>query len=211
MTPCRAYWHASPNTHLKIALPIMWTYDGDKVKEYAGSSAFRAWLADLARFRKHGYSGWLSEGFWALTIYRLQRWLNQRRPRLLWLPIRIPVALIKKAFTTITHINLCAEAEIGPGMLIPHVGPIQVFPWAKIGADCSIHQVCTIGAGSKPGAPTIGDHVMIGCHTCILGPVTIGNGAKIGAGAVVVSDVPSWSTAIGVPGRVATSRQVPNP
>ncbi len=179
----------------------MTPYDGNKVKEWAGNSQWRAWRADLARFKKHGYSGWGSEGFWALTIYRIQRWLRTRKPAAIWLPIKIPVAFLKKLFTTFTHINLCSEAEIGPGMLIPHVGPIQVFPWAKIGADCAIHQVCTIGAGSRPGGPTIGDHVMIGCHTCILGPVTVGVGAKIGAGAVVVTDIPAGATAVGVPAK----------
>jgi serine O-acetyltransferase len=177
-------------------------YDGNKVKEWAGDSQWRAWRADLARFKKHGYSGWGSEGFWALTLYRLQRSLRKRKPKMLWLPIRIPVAILKKILTIFTHINLCDGAEIGPGMLIPHVGPIQVFNWAKIGADCAIHQVCTIGAGSRPGGPTIGDHVMIGCHSCILGPVTVGDGAKIGAGAVVVTDIPARATAVGVPARV---------
>ena len=107
-------------------------YDGDQVKEWAGDSQFRAWRADLSRFKKHGYSGWGSEGFWALTIYRLQRCVDQRSPRIVWLPVRMLLGLFKKFFTLITHINLCKEAEIGPGMLIPHVGPIQVFPWALI-------------------------------------------------------------------------------
>jgi serine acetyltransferase len=62
--------------------------------------------------------------------------------------------------------------------------------------------VCTIGAGAKPGGPSIGDHVYIGCHTCILGPVTVGDRAKIGAGAVVISDVPAGATAVGVPARI---------
>jgi serine O-acetyltransferase len=47
----------------------------------------------------------------------------------------------------------------------------------------------------------IGDHVMIGCHTCILGPVSVGDRAKIGAGAVVVSDIPGGATAVGVPAK----------
>lgn len=171
------------------------------MKEWAGDSQWRAWRADLARFKKHGYSGWGSEGFWALTIYRIQRSISKRRPTILWLPAKIIVGAVKKIFTTVTHINLCHQAKIGPGMLIPHVGPIQVFPFASIGADCSIHQVCTIGAGSKPGGPTIGDHVMIGCHSCILGPVIVGDKAKIGAGAVVVTDIPAGATAVGVPAK----------
>jgi hypothetical protein len=63
------------------------------------------------------------------------------------------------------------------------VDPIQVFPEATLGTDRAIHHVYTIGAGSKPGGPVIGDHVYIGCHSCILGPVRVGDGASIGAGA----------------------------
>lgn len=183
------------------------TYNGDTVREWAGNSQWRAWRADLARFRKAGYSGFFTEGFWALTIYRIQRALHRATPRLLWLPLIALVALWRKAFVTVTHISLHPAAEIGPGLLIPHVGPIQVFPWAKIGADCAIHHVVTIGAGNRPGGPQIGDHVMIGCHACILGPVRIGDGARIGAGAVVIDDVPAWSTAVGVPARVVRRNQ----
>jgi serine acetyltransferase len=176
-------------------------YNGDSVKAWAGTSQWRAWRADLARFKAHGYSGWGSEGLWAVTIYRLQRSANRGRPAILWLPPRVILAIVKKLFTLVTHINLHHNADIGPGLLIPHVGPIQVFPWATIGADCAIHHVCTIGAGSRPGGPVIGDHVMIGCHTCILGPVHVGDGAKIGAGAVVVTDIPAGATAVGVPAK----------
>jgi serine O-acetyltransferase len=176
-------------------------YNGDTIKTWAGDSQWRAWRADLARFRTNGYSGWGSEGMWALTLYRIQRALRHRRPRLFWATPRALVAVAKKALTIVTHIHLHPDAQIGPGMLIPHVGPIRVSPWTKIGADCAIHQVCTIGAGSKPGGPTIGDHVYIGCHACVLGPVHVGDGVTIGAGAVVVSDVPARATAVGIPAR----------
>lgn len=177
-------------------------YDGDKVKGWAGDSQWRAWRADLARFKKHGYSGWGSEGFWALTIYRIQRGLMKRRPRIVWLPLRLGMAALRKPFTTLTHISLNPNAVIGPGLLIPHVGLLRVHPEAVIGADCAIHHVCTIGAGSRPGAPRIGDHVMIGCHTCILGPVEIGSKARIGAGAVIVKDVPEGASAMGMGTRI---------
>ena len=182
----------------------MTPYDGSKVKHWAGTSQWRAWQADLARYKAHGYSGWGSEGFWALTIYRIQRSLANRRPKLLWAPVRLCVGLAKKLLTAFTHINLHPQAQIGPGLLIPHVGPIQVFPWATIGADCAIHQVCTIGAGSQPGGPSIGDHVMLGCHSCVLGPVNVGDGVNVGAGAVVVSDLPPGVTAVGVPAKVVS-------
>jgi serine O-acetyltransferase len=161
----------------------------------------------LARFRAQGHSGYFSEGFWALTIYRMQRAIRVSRYRQLWLPVSLPLGAVKKVFTLVTHINLNPSARIGPGLFIPHVGPIQVFPQATIGADCAIHQVCTIGAGSKPGGPVIGDHVYIGCHSCVLGPVVVGDGAKIGAGAVVISDVPERATAVGVPARMIVAKE----
>jgi serine O-acetyltransferase len=177
-------------------------YDGDMVKAWAGESQFRAWRADFKRFRKHGYSGWFSEGFWALSLYRLRHTMLAMRPKFLWwLPLTI-LLMINKFFTMVTHISLHPHAKIGPGTLIPHVGPVYVSPWATIGADCAIHQVCTIGAGAKPGGAVIGDHVFIGCHTCILGPVRVGDRAKIGAGAVVVTDIPAGATAVGVPAKV---------
>ena len=175
-------------------------YDGNTVKDWAGDSHWRAWLADAARvYQRDGGKGVMSEGFIALSIYRTQRFLLKARPRMLWFPAHLCLLLIKKLFTVITHINLDRHAEIGPGCLIVHVGPIPVVPWAKIGADCAIHHVCTVGAGTKPGWPQIGDHVMLGCHSCVLGPVKVGNGAKIGAGAVVIKDVPPYTTAVGVP------------
>jgi serine O-acetyltransferase len=177
-------------------------YDGATIRTWAGESQWRAWRADLARFRKHGYSGWGSEGFWALSVYRMQRVLKAAKPRVLWLPARAIVALVRKVLVMVTHISLHPDAEIGAGTLIPHVGCIQVFPLARVGVDCAIHQICTIGAGSRPGGPRIGDHVYLGCHVCVLGPVTVGDGAVIGAGAVVVSDIPAGATAVGVPARV---------
>ena len=91
----------------------MHPFDGDKVKEWAGDSQFRAWRADLARFKKHGYSGWGSEGFWALTIYRLQRATRNRSSRITWLPVRILLSIFKKILTTITHIMISLK-NAGP-------------------------------------------------------------------------------------------------
>lgn len=183
-------------------------YNGDTVKAWAGDSQWRACRADLARFRKHGYSGWGSEGFWALVIHRLQRVVRQRRPRWLWMPVRLPLSVIDKLFTMVTHIDIHPDAQIGPGLLIPHVGLVRVHGSTKIGADCAIHHVCTIGAGPRPGGATIGDHVLIGCHSSIIGAVTIGDGAVIAANTLVISDVPPGATAMGVPARIlpATAR-----
>jgi serine O-acetyltransferase len=175
-------------------------YDGDTIKAWAGDSQWRAFRADLARFRKHGYSGWGSEGLWALVIHRLQNVVRRRRPRWLWMPFRLILQLVNKLFTVVTHTNIHPDAQIGPGLLIPHVG-LRVHGSTKIGADCTIHHVCTIGAGPRAGGATIGDHVVIGCHSAIIGAVTIGDGATVAPNSLVISDVPAGATAMGVPAR----------
>jgi serine O-acetyltransferase len=180
-------------------------YDGSKVKEWAGDSTIRAIRADLARFRRNGFSGWGTEGFWALLLYRVQRSVRARRPRWLWAPARILIGIFKKLFTTITHMDIHPDAQVGPGLLIPHVGPLRIHGLTTIGADCAIHHVCTIGAGPTPGGARIGDHVLIGCHSSIIGPVTIGDRSVIAANSLVLSDVPAGSTAIGVPARIFVS------
>jgi serine O-acetyltransferase len=177
-------------------------YDPNTVKAWAGNSQWRACCADLARFRAHGYSGWGSEGFWALAVFRLQKVLRARRPEWLWAPLRPVLNVVAKLLKMVTNIELDPGAEIGPGLLIPHRGPIHVNGETKIGADCSIYHVCTIGAGPRPGGATIGDHVYVGCHSSIIGAVTIGDGAIIAANSLVVSDVPARHTAVGVPARM---------
>ncbi len=95
-----------------------------------------------------------------------------------------------------------SQRQIGAGLLIRHASQVRVIEGAKIGADCALSQVCTIGAGATSGVPNIGDHVCVGPHTCILGPVTIGGGATIAPSSLVLSDVPPGHTAMGVPARI---------
>jgi serine O-acetyltransferase len=183
-------------------------YDADIIKDWAGDSQWRACRADLARFRKHGYTGWGSGGFWVLVIHRLQKVVRKGRPRWLWMPARLILGVIDKLFTMATHMHINPDAQIGPGLLIPHVGLVRVHGNTKIGADCTIHHICTIGAGPRPGGATIGDHVVIGCHSSIIGAVTIGDGAIIAPNSLVIADVPAGAIAVGVPARnlLATGR-----
>jgi serine O-acetyltransferase len=101
----------------------------------------------------------------------------------------------------VTHIDIAPGAQIGPGLFIPHVGPITVHEATKMGADCALHQMTNIGAGPRPGGATIGDHVLISCNSSIIGAVTIGDGAVVAANSLVIADVPAGATAIGVPAR----------
>lgn len=86
--------------------------------------------------------------------------------------------------------------------VLPHLlNGIVVSHKAKIGKNCTIHQQVTIGE-ARGGAPVIGDNVFIGAGAKIMGKITIGDHVKIGANAVIVRDVPSNCTVVGVPGVV---------
>jgi serine O-acetyltransferase len=177
-------------------------YDRGTISQWAGDSQWRALRADLSRCRQQGYTGWGSEGFWALAIYRLQKAVQKYRPQWLWAPARLTLSIVKKLLSIVTLIDLHPDAEIGPGMLIRHGGPVRVHGETNIGADCAIHGVCTIGAGPRPGRAVIGDHVFIGCHASIIGAVTIGDDVTIAANSLVISNVPAGCTAIGVPAKL---------
>jgi len=177
-------------------------YARDTVKEWAGNSQWRALQADYRRFRLFGYSGWGTEGFWVVAIYRMQRALRKSRTPWLWVPASVLLAVVRKLLQILTGLDLHPGAEIGAGLMILHGSQIRVREGVKIGVDCVLGHLCTIGAGPTPGCAKIGDHVYISPHSCILGPVTIGDGAMIAASSLVLSDVPAGHTAIGVPARI---------
>ncbi len=178
-------------------------YDRDTVKQWAGDSQWRAFRADYQRFRENGYSGWGSDGFWGLAIYRMQRAIQKSRAPRLWAPAALLLAVLRKLLVILTGIDLHPKAEIGAGLLIQHGSQVRIIENAKIGVDCVLSQICSIGArGATPGVPKIGDHVYISPHVCIVGRVTIGDWATIAPSSLILSDVPARHTAIGVPARV---------
>jgi serine O-acetyltransferase len=177
-------------------------YDPHTVKAWAGNSQWKACQADIARYKTQGYG---SEASWALAtlvLYRLQKVVRNRHRRWVWAPVQLGLRIVNYLLVMVTQIRIHPEAEIGPGLLLPHVGPIRVHQATKIGADCVIFHTCTIGAGPNPGGATIGDHVFIGCHSSIIGAVTIGDRATISANSLVISNVPTGTTALGVPARI---------
>lgn len=99
--------------------------------------------------------------------------------------------------------EIALGAEVGGGLYVPHPFGIVVGV-ATIGRDVSLLQNVTIGrkSGRDPRDPVICDRAAIFSGAVILGPITIGEGAVIGANAVVVKDVPAGATAIGVPARI---------
>ncbi|MBN1468012.1 MAG: serine acetyltransferase [Fusobacteriaceae bacterium] len=94
------------------------------------------------------------------------------------------------------------DIKIKGGLKLTHPYGIVINKNSIIGPNCLIFQQVTIGSGSKSGYPKLGGHVDVGAGAKILGGVIIGDHVKIGANAVVIADVPSNSTAIGIPAKI---------
>ena len=110
----------------------------------------------------------------------------------------------------LTGIEIHPGAAIGRRVFIDHGMGIVVGETAEIGDDCTLYQGVTLGGTSwNKGKrhPTLARSVVVGAGAKILGPILIGDGAKIGSNAVVVRDVPAGATAVGIPARIVTADQ----
>ena len=104
-----------------------------------------------------------------------------------------------------TGIEIHPGATIGRGLVIDHGTGVVIGETAEIGNNCTIYQGVTLGGTGKDVGkrhPTLGNGVLVGAGAKVLGPVNVGNCAKIAAGAVVLDDIPSGSTAVGIPAKV---------
>lgn len=136
-------------------------------------------------------------GIHALLCHRFASALNDAGVPLL---PRV-IALASRAFT---GIEIHPAAQIGQGLFIDHGSGVVIGETATIGDDVTLYQGVTLGGtGFQTGKrhPTVQDNVTIGSGAKLLGPITIGHGAKIGANSVVIADVPPNSTVVGNPGR----------
>jgi serine O-acetyltransferase len=104
-----------------------------------------------------------------------------------------------------TGIEIHPGAVLGKGILIDHGSGVVIGETAVVGDYCTIYQGATLGGtGKETGKrhPTLREHVMVGAGARVLGPFTVGEYSKIAAGAVVLEEVPPYSTCVGVPARV---------
>jgi serine O-acetyltransferase len=103
----------------------------------------------------------------------------------------------------VTGVEIHPAAKIGPEFFIDHGSGVVIGETAEIGRRVTLYQGVTLGGtGFQPGKrhPTLGDNVTVGSGAKLLGPIAVGDGAKIGANTVVVEDVPPASTVVGNPG-----------
>jgi serine O-acetyltransferase len=136
-------------------------------------------------------------GFHALSLHRLAHQLH--RQRVLFLP-----RLISHLNRFFTGIDIHPGATIGKGVFIDHGMGVVIGETAIVGDYCLIYQGVTLGGTGKDVGkrhPTLGQHVVVGAGAKVLGNIQIGDYARVGAGSIVLKNVPSHCTSVGVPGR----------
>ena len=113
--------------------------------------------------------------------------------------------LISQIARFFTGIEIHPGAKIGKGLFIDHGMGVVIGETAEIGDNCTLYQGVTLGGTGKDEGkrhPTLGDNVMVGAGAKVLGPLTIGSGSKVAAGAVLLNPIPEDSTAVGIPAKV---------
>ena len=141
----------------------------------------------------------LYPGVHAVLYHRVAHWLYRHR--------RFFLARCVSQWSRFwTGIEIHPGAQIGRRLVIDHGSGIVIGETAEIGDDCLLYQGVTLGGTGKDQGkrhPTLGNNVMVGSGAKVLGPLTVGDNARIAAGAVVLRAVPANSTAVGVPARIA--------
>jgi len=141
-------------------------------------------------------------GFHARQLHRLAHALHRKRIPLL-------PRLISHVNRGVTGIEIHPAARIGEGLFIDHGMGVVIGETAEVGDNVTLYQGVTLGGTSRlrhKRHPTLRNGVVIGAHAQLIGAIEVGEGARVGAGSVVIKDVPPYSTVIGVPGRTVGVR-----
>jgi len=137
------------------------------------------------------------KGFQALQTYRVANyWAKEKLGFSMYIQ-----SIVSEKFNVDIHPN----AKIGKGIMIDHASGVVIGETAKVGDYCSIfHGVTLGGVGEEKGQrhPQVGKNVLLSANSTIVGNIKIGENTKIGAGSVVLNDIPKDSTAVGVPAKV---------
>jgi len=123
------------------------------------------------------------------------------------LKLKFIARLLSQLSRFLTGVEIHPGAQIGKALFIDHGMGVVIGETAEVGDNVILYQGVTLGGTGKDKGkrhPTIGNNVVIGSGAKVLGPINIGDGAKIGANSVVLIDVPPNSTAVGVPAKVVS-------
>lgn len=140
----------------------------------------------------------LYHGFKAVRSYRKSNWFFKRNHKFI-------ARWISQRSKRKTGIEIHPGAKIGKGLFIDHGMGVVIGETAEIGDYCTIYQNVTLGGtGKETGKrhPTLGNHVLVGAGSKVLGPFKVGDNSRIAAGAVVLEEIPPNATAVGVPAKI---------
>ncbi len=151
----------------------------------------------------------LYQGFHAIVFYRAAHWLWEK-------DLRFIGRMLSQIGRILTGIEIHPGARIKCCFVIDHGAGVVIGETAEIGENVTLYHDVTLG-GVAPSVdtaaqvglkrhPTLGDGVIVGSGAQILGPITVGDNARVGANAVVTSDVPAGVTAVGIPARIVMPR-----
>ena len=142
-------------------------------------------------------------GFHAVLLYRLHHKL------FLWKRYLF-ARILSQMVRSLTGIEIHSGAIIGKNFFIDHGMGVVIGETAQIGDNVTMYHGVTLGGTGKDKGkrhPTVENYVVIGAGAKLLGPITIGAGAKIGANSVVLNDVPKTATVVGIPARIVLPRE----
>lgn len=155
---------------------------------------------------------WTDPGFRALFVHRFGNWRMGIRSRLLRAPVGVAYRWMFRRIVRSYAIELEYDVRVGRRVALHHTMGIVVNGDTVIGDDCLIRAGVVLGIvapDQADGAPRLGNRVDVGVGAVVLGPITVGDGAVIGANAVVRHDVPAGALAVGVPARILPGRGRP--
>ncbi len=176
----------------------------DTADPRAASAKLSLWQQIQEDWEAHGRD-WTKPGFRAIAVYRFGVWRMTVQPKLLRAPLSVLYGMLYRKMRNGYGIEVPYTAQIGRRVIIEHQGGIVIHGYCEIGDDCIIRQGVTLGNRylDRPlEAPKLGQRVNIGAGAKILGGVTLGDDASVGANAVVLSSIPAGRTAVGIPAKL---------
>ena len=165
-------------------------------------------VAQIVEDWKSNGRDWTKPGFQALAVHRFGNWRMGIGSKLARAPFSVAYRTLFRGVRNFYGIELPYSTQIGRRVVIEHQGAIVIHGNAVIGDDCILRHGVTLGNRNRErpfDAPVLGSGVSVGAGAKILGAISVGDGAQLGANAVVRTDIPAGSVAVGIPARIVSA------